>query len=1204
MSSKSSETVKKKLPALLGLTICCLLLFISCPMAPPEDPSGGFNPYLAPSSPTNVSATNGLPNKISLQWEASENATSYQVWMLKSDDYGAVNTSRSTTLSYSNLQERGFKFVEDVTTTKYDLLNQSAGSAYIFAIVAMRDLGASVTAVGQRVLYSNPSVLFEGSTVGGITLSAVATSQTIALYWDVPNIFKTIPSMPGADEPLYDYAFALEYKLKNAADVSANWTSVNGVGKDFHHELSIASDGLSVDTAYEFRISMTVFDANGAEVTTVRSIKLPVTTETNMVPDKIESVNVTAGSIADGIKLTWIAPKIPSGLDVTNVFRIDRKVDGDEGSGWETVLAASKDSGVQKGQDEREYFWVDTTVADNVKYIYRILNGYINASGVITMQDDSAVTTSSAGWKLWLPTDVQAVFTPGEGVNPDNGIVALSWNYRGGTLDGITWRFKTSVWSQKDGTTDSQTVDIVPTVSVDAYSYNAPISIVDTSFVHTFEFILEFLFNGEVVKSLPVSTTPVTVSLGESAGEVLFSNFQATQNLVGKIKLSWVVIDGLSDENYEIWADGTKLEVVPTITSTENARSVELETSGIHTYRLTSTATYNGASQTYYGPDQKSGSTLSSPQNLSATDGSSLTQIDITWDAPSNNEDGTVRYELWYKLDSADDTGWHSIDISSLPIPATTLAEGAGTARAGEIYDFRMRAYNTAQTVGGTNVYTEWTAIEKGSIFGPGNMTLTASQGTDPQKVDLVWNAVDGAASYTIYRNGGRLKGNHKSTTFSDEELVTLTSSADNLTPLSEKYTYKVVPVPAFEADVNTLLGKEAQGWLFGPPKNIKASKGTAVGVINVTWDAVDGANSYIVHKYTIDTNGVPVFQGTSEAVSTNSWDDSKSTNPVYYTVHAISSTGLESAKQNGFGSTVNMFKETEASNYGYRLTMPSTFFVTEQIDASNVYRPYVRLIWDRVDGATQYTVKALDGTTDVDVSGLNYHETNAVDNGISATSVGYLQYDPAKKQYVYNDATGIFTDSLIIGSYKLNAVNKASSASTGYAEDATKVRRSLRALDVVNLVNGSLYPLLHRADAAFGGDWFQYTTSTIQYTDDAGAVITAANTFWNPAGHYYGSVDLDGFASAIKDIVLTTEVALRTDTGSGVGSSALISLSDDSKGIITASFGTGYSNATIKYYNIRVPSAVEGSDHCYLVTLGTEEEVTVPDSSSIVRPF
>ncbi|MDY4611581.1 MAG: fibronectin type III domain-containing protein [Sphaerochaetaceae bacterium] len=1204
MFTKLSRNVKKKLPALLGVTICCLSLFISCPMAPPEDPMGGFNPYLAPSSPTNVSATNGVPNKIALQWDASENATSYQVWMLKSDDYGAANTSRSTTLSYSNLQERGFKFVEDVTATKYELSNQTAGSAYIFAIVAMRDLGSSVTAVGRRVLYSNPSALFEGSTVGGITLSAVATSQTIALYWDVPNIFKTIPSVPGVDEPLYDYSFTLEYKLKSAADVSANWTSVSGVGKNFHHELNIASNGLSVDTTYEFRISMTVLDENGMEVTTVQSIRLPVTTETNMLPDKIESINITSGSLADGVKLTWIAPKIPSGLDVTNVFRIDRKVDGDESAVWETVLAASKDSGIQKGSDEREYFWMDTTVADNVKYVYRILNGYINASDVITLQDEADATKSSVGWKLWLPTDVQAAFAPGEGTNPDNGTVALSWNYSGGITDGITWKLKTSVWSQKDGTTESKTEDIVPIVSSDVYSYNSNIHIAETNFVHTFEFVLEFLFNGEVVKSLPVSTTPGTVSLGMSSSAVLFSNFTATQNLVGKIRLSWIVIDGLTEESYEIWGDGNKLADVPVPTESGNTRTVELTTSGTHVYRLTAKANYGGESQTYYGPDQITGSTLAVPRNLVASDGTSLTQIDITWDSPANNDDGAVKYELWYKLDSSDDTGWQSIDISSLLVSTTTITDGAGTDRAGEIYDFRMRAYNTTQSVGGENSYTEWTELEKGSIFGPGNMTLSATQGTDPRKVQLTWNAVEGASSYTIYRNSVRVKGNHTSTSYADEELAALVSTVDNPTPLSEKYTYKVVPVPVFEADINALRGKEAQGWLFGPPKNIVASKGAAVGVINVTWDAVDGADSYIVQKYTIDTNNEHISQGSPITVTTNSLNDSTSTNPVYYTVLAHSATGMESAYQNGFGTTASMFKEKEADNYGYRLTTPSTFFVTEQVDASNAYRPYVRLTWDRVAGATHYTVKALDGTTVIDVSGLNYHETNAVDNGVPSTSAGYLQYDPSKKQYVYNDDTGILTNSLIIVSYKLNAVNNVSSASTGYLEDATNVRRALKAPEAVNLVNGSLYPLLHRADAAFGGDWFQYTTSTIQYTDDAGAVITAANTFWNPAGHYYGNIVLDGFGSAINGIVLSTTASLRTDTGSGVGTSALISLSDDSNGVIVARFGTGYNDVKIKYCNIRVPAAVEGAGHCYIVTLGTASEITVPDSSSIVRPF
>lgn len=1205
MFTKPSKTVVKTLPASLGLIICCLLLFISCPMAPPEDPAKGFSPYLAPSSPTNVNATNGVLDKISLQWDASDNATSYQVWMLKSEDYGAVaSNSRAMSLSYSNLQERGFKFVEDVTATKYELTNQPAGSAYVFAIVAIRDLGSSVTAVGQRVLYSNPSALFEGSAVGSVSLSAVATSQTITLYWDVPNIFKTIPTVPGVDEPLYDHSFSLEYKLKNAVDIPANWHSVDGIGKDFFYELNIASHGLSVDTTYEFRISMSVFDENGVEVTTVQSIRLPVTTETNMIPDKIESIAVTKGSLSDSIRLTWTAPKIPAGLEVSNVFRIDRKIDEDGSAVWETVLSASETSDVQKGENEREYFWKDTTVAPNTKYKYRVFNGYIDTADVIILQDADAAMESSVGWKLWLPTDVQALFVPGEGANPATGTISLSWKYGESKTEGISWNLRTLTWSQSDGTTTESSQAIDPEVVDDDYSYVSTISVDNTSFVHTFEFLLDFLFNGDDVKSLPVSTTPATVSLGESSVAVLFDNFSATQNLVGRIRLSWDVIDGLSDEAYEIWADGVKVENVPAISETGKTRTVELETSGTHSYRLTASSTYNGGSHTYYGPNQVSGSTLAAPQNLVASDGTSLSLIDIAWDAPAGNEDGTVKYELWYKLDSAPDADWVELELSSWPVPSTTFAQGAGTERAGEIYNFKMRGYNTSQTVESENIYTDWTAVEKGNIFGPGNMTLSATQGTDPHKVQLTWSAAEGAASYTIYRNGERLKGSYTSTSFADEGLVTLPSTTDNLTPLSEKYTYKVVPVPSFGSDADALLGIETLGWLFGPPKNIVASKGAAVGVINVAWDAVDGADSYIIQKYTVDADGKHVSQGAPLTAVSNVLEDSISTNPVYYTVKTISSAGLESEYQNGFRTVANMFWEDEAENYGYRLTIPSTFFASEQVDESNMYRPYVQLTWDRVAGATQYSVEVLDKTKVIDVSSLGYHETDAVDNGILATSVGYLKYDPSKKQYVYNDDTGVFTDSLIISSYKLNAVNSATSASTGYLEDTTNVRRQLKPLDAVNLVNGSLYPLLHRADNAFDGDWFQYTTSAVEYTDDAGAVVTAANTFWDPAGHYYGSIALNGFKSAIDGIVLSTTASLRTDTGSGVGTSALISLSDDSKGIIVASFGSGYKDATIKYYDIRVPFAIEGSSHCYLVSLGMSSEITVLDSPSIVRPF
>ena len=82
-----------------------------------------YNPNGAPAAPKNVKATNGYEGEITISWDAVDNASSYQIWMIESSEYG-VTTGESYASSSSNeLQKRGFQHVEDVdsATLEYTL---------------------------------------------------------------------------------------------------------------------------------------------------------------------------------------------------------------------------------------------------------------------------------------------------------------------------------------------------------------------------------------------------------------------------------------------------------------------------------------------------------------------------------------------------------------------------------------------------------------------------------------------------------------------------------------------------------------------------------------------------------------------------------------------------------------------------------------------------------------------------------------------------------------------------------------------------------------------------------------------------------------------------------------------------------------------------------------------------------------------------
>ena len=82
-----------------------VVTFISCPAAPPVDPIDEYNPNGAPAGPKNVKATNGYEGTITLTWDPVDNATSYQIWMIESSEYGAIsNDEEITKATISSIQ--------------------------------------------------------------------------------------------------------------------------------------------------------------------------------------------------------------------------------------------------------------------------------------------------------------------------------------------------------------------------------------------------------------------------------------------------------------------------------------------------------------------------------------------------------------------------------------------------------------------------------------------------------------------------------------------------------------------------------------------------------------------------------------------------------------------------------------------------------------------------------------------------------------------------------------------------------------------------------------------------------------------------------------------------------------------------------------------------------------------------------------------
>ena len=1192
------------------------VLFISCPAAPPTDPMDSYLPYVVPSTVNGLTASNGYENEIRLSWNASSNATGYQVWMIDANNYGASSGTSSSSHSYSKLEQRGFTFYEQVSGTSCDIKNLGKGKAYIFSVVALRDLGDDVTSINNRLLYSDISDFVEGSTVGNISLSAVPTTKSIILYWDVPNIFSAIPSVPGAEEPLYDHEFTIKYREKGTND----WLEVESeeIGDVFSYPMSISEYSLSLNTTYEFQVSMAV-EFEGEPISSVDSDILPVVTDSSFSIEPVLSVDVEQGVSIDSIAVSWKAPSIPTGIDSKNVFKIERAVDdGSDPSSleWATLISPADFDALSIEASGGVYSWKDDTASDNTKYYYRITNGYKRSEGVYIMQDSSDPITisSSSGWKIWRPDMAEVAFSKDEGGN--SGTLSFSWKYPYEAGERISWVIEESVWRGDNGTTETRPVEgLSITWNADSKEYVAdPYKIeAEAGVVKVYSYKLNFMVDGESVSVLNIVSDD-NITLGSSSGQVLVSNISATTDYVGIVKLSWTVdasISGLDSSSYTIYEDNEIKDIEGLEISGEGLeKSISLPAAGVHSYRIAVTVTESGAQNIYYCPDIATGSVLNVPEAPSATDGTDKDGITVTWTVPVEH----VVYELYYKAESAGDSEWTILEDDDND--GSVYLPKAGDSSDGQIFEFKLRAYNKNQSTAEGNLYTDYSSVEQGNVFGAGAMTVSASYGEDPEAITISWAPALGADYYEIYRDGEKLPGQHKGTSYSDSSVSKLSPDESNPIPLSKEYVYTVVPVSNSLGSVDISYCKTATGKLFAPPADIVASKGLYTDKINITWSETVNAAYYMLQKYKILDSGEYIAVGDPIRVNGTSYDDTVSTESVYYSVQAVNSNGVVSQYQNGFSSSSDLYGNIEASNIGYRLSSVSTFIIEEQRDGEGRLKPYVKLTWSKVKGAVSYSISVEGGQTDIPIDTLSYSLDQITTNGLTADSEGYLAYDPVTEQYTYNDSTGLLKTSPVIEKYSIYA--SSTEQNSAPADRILNVQRRLKPIELISISNTGVYEALSYINKQYDSDWWH---SEVEYNGVSGNVVSYGATGSSDLFKWLGHVEFNSYTAQnnvnydtaangkhmyyeIKSYtlgqshVLTHIGSSNGDKGIGVDSSArdciiLISVPND---------GNSYS---IQYKDVEISGYSSGE---YIVTVNSElysfNVSEVHTSYSISKPF
>jgi len=222
---------------------------------------------------------------------------------------------------------------------------------------------------------------------------------------------------------------------------------------------------------------------------------------------------------------------------------------------------------------------------------------------------------------------------------------------------------------------------------------------------------------------------------------------------------------------------------------------------------------------------------------------------------------------------------------------------------------------------------------------------VKASDNTVSGKIQVIWNAASGAASYDIFRadmpawtgtSPKRIAASVTDTTYDDKTAAE-----------SSRYYYWVKSRNAGGVSKYSNFDPGywgSHGTIPAIPTNVSATDGTATGKVTITWVQSTGTLVYEVYRADI-----PAYLGGNikkiSTVSTNTYDDSTamSGNRYYYWVKARNSWGISRYSKYDTGYTGN-----ESSP----LSAPTNVIATEKILASNV-----TVTWNAVQGAIIYEV-------------------------------------------------------------------------------------------------------------------------------------------------------------------------------------------------------------------------------------------------------
>ncbi|TAL39179.1 MAG: hypothetical protein EPN93_02235 [Spirochaetes bacterium] len=525
----------------------------------------------------------------------------------------------------------------------------------------------------------------------------------------------------------------------------------------------------------------------------------------------------------------------------------------------------------------------DVTVVPGTVYNYTVLAHNSDAGAV----HDTAQSALDSGYKfLSTPTGVAA----------DDGVsltqIAVSWNAIAGADSYEIYR---------DG------VSIASGILVTSYTDNAGAGIVIPGNAYTYT-VRAHNSDAGAVHDTPQSAGDTGYKLLATPTGVSATDGTSTTD----VNITWFAVTGA--DSYEVYRNGVSIASgVAGPAYTDNANDATVVPGVVYSYTVRA---HNSDAGAVHDTAQSAADTgykrLTAPTGVSASDGTSNVHVQISWNATVTGADS-------YRIYRSDD-GYVTPIITGLvasPYNDTTAAPGIQ-------YSYMVKAYATSSSAEGDGSLTDSGYRQ---VLAP--TLVTASDGGFTDHVNITWVASANANNYEVFRNGVSIVSG-----------VAGTSYDDYLAPLQGvAYSYTVVAHVNLPAHDSVPSAADNGYMSLNAPVNVLASDGTSTVQVNISWDAVTGAESYEVFR-----NGASIASGIAVLSYTDSADDlTVVPGTTYsYTVRA-------------HNTDINAVHDSaqSAANTGYKgISAPTAVSATDFTRTTDV-----RITWTASTGADNYDV-------------------------------------------------------------------------------------------------------------------------------------------------------------------------------------------------------------------------------------------------------